>query len=332
MLKGAIIGFGEVARNGHWPAYDSNPDIRIVAVVDRTADRRELAAELSPGIATFSRFEDVPDRLSLDFIDICTPPALHADPMLKAIARGCHVVCEKPFLLDPAVLDLVRLQSAEAGVSVLPVHNWKYAPIVEQATTMLRSGGIGPLREVEIEVSRLRAAPTAELDRPNWRRNPAISGGGILMDHGWHAVYLALHWFEQQPTEVQALLHAAVDAPIEDEARLSLVFPAGHATINLTWNGDVRRNRMRLTGAHGTIEIADDTVHLIGVRSESVRFPDRLSAGSHHADWFRAMLPDIVASFANPSLSRPVLEEAAVCLSVIQHAYRSNLSFATHRG
>src|SRR5687768_12932080 len=118
-LNGAIIGFGEVARNGHWPAYAVNPDMKIVAVVDRTAERRELAARLSPGVATFATFDEVPASMPIDFVDICTPPALHPQPMLKALARGCHVLCEKPFLLDSAVLEIVRGRAAEAGVAVM---------------------------------------------------------------------------------------------------------------------------------------------------------------------------------------------------------------------
>ena len=152
MLRGAIVGFGEVACNGHWPAYESNPEVRIAAVVDRTMSRRDLASRLSPGLATFATFDDLAASMSVDFVDVCTPPSLHPEPMLAAIARGWHVLCEKPFILDPAVLTAVRERAASAGVAVVPVHNWKYAPIVRRATSALRAGAIGTLRRVEIEV------------------------------------------------------------------------------------------------------------------------------------------------------------------------------------
>ena len=57
MLKGAIIGFGEVARYGHLPTYKESSDVKIVAVVDRTEERCRLARELLPTIATFSNIE-----------------------------------------------------------------------------------------------------------------------------------------------------------------------------------------------------------------------------------------------------------------------------------
>jgi predicted dehydrogenase len=146
-----------------------------------------------------------------------------------------------------------------------------------------------------------------------------MAGGGVLMDHGWHAIYLTRHWFGEHPVEVEAVLHRSTAAGIEDEAMLKLRFPNGRAKIFLTWRADVRRNTMRLSGDRGTIAIADDTLRVGG---EEIRFESALSAGSHHADWFAAMLPDVIASFRSPEISRESLEEAALCLSVIRRAYQ----------
>jgi predicted dehydrogenase len=325
-LKGALVGFGEVASNGHWPGYQSHPDVEIVAVVDRAPERRALAEKLRPGIATYEALSDIPRSVAIDFADICTPPALHAEPMFEAIDRGWHVLCEKPFLLDPAEIDRVRDLAARANVAVQPVHNWKYAPIVQGATAALRQGAIGALTRVEIETSRLQAAPTAEPGGVNWRRDPRMAGGGILMDHGWHSVYIALHWFTSRATGVQASLHRPEDQSmggVEDEARVTIRFPAGEATIMLTWNGSVRRNAMRLEGTKGEIAVADDTLHVRGESTTSTTFPSALSAGSAHADWFAAMLPDMLNGFRRPADSRALFEEAAETLSIIQQAYKS---------
>lgn len=323
MLRGAIVGFGEVARNGHWPAWVENADAEIVAIVDRTAARRALAATLAPSIAIFSTLDELAASTPIDFVDICTPPALHPEPMLDAIARGWHVLCEKPFLLDPVVIDIVRQRAGAARVAVVPVHNWKYAPIVERATEMVRAGRIGALQGVEIETIRVRAAPTADDDLPNWRRDASIAGGGILMDHGWHAVYLALHWFQQPSADVYAALHRPAEGGVEDEASVTIAFPRGSASIRLTWNGDARRNRIRLSGDLGELVIDDDLLEVSGRVPCSIRFDRPLSAGSHHDDWFATMLRDVVACFRNPDLAWPAFDEAAECFSIIQRAYQS---------
>ena len=116
----------------------------------------------------------------------------------------------------------------------MPVHNWKYAPIVRRATELLRSGAIGRLHDVEIETLRIQDCAVADPDHPNWRRDPAIAGGGVLMDHGWHAIYLARHWFGEDPIDVRASLHRSMPKQVEDEAALTLAFPSGQAKIFLT--------------------------------------------------------------------------------------------------
>ena len=182
------------------------------------------------GVATFAAMEELAAGVEIDFVDICTPPALHGEPMLDALARGWNVLCEKPLLLDLVELEKARSLARERGRAVVPVHNWKYAPIVRRATELLRSGAIGALREIEIETLRIQDCAVADPDHPNWRRDPAIAGGGVLMDHGWHAIYLARHWFGEEPTEVRAELHRAAPQEVEDEATLTLFFPSGAVT------------------------------------------------------------------------------------------------------
>lgn len=321
MLRGAIIGFGEVARNGHWPAYKKSDDVKIVAVVDRTEQRREIARESLPGVLTFSTIEELAAGAEIDFVDICTPPALHGEPMLAALGQGWNVLCEKPLLLDLVELEQARSLAKETGRAILPVHNWKYAPIIRRATELLRSGTIGQLRGVEIETLRIQDCAVADPDHPNWRRDPAIAGGGVLMDHGWHAIYLARHWFGVDPGEVRATLRRSTPKGVEDEATLTLTFPTGSAKIFLTWRAEVRRNTMRLIGERDEIVIDDDT---LSSGNDSIRFESGLSAGSHHADWFAAMLPDVVTSFRQPAEALASFDEAALCLSVIRRAYQAN--------
>jgi Oxidoreductase family, NAD-binding Rossmann fold len=188
VLKGAIIGFGEVARHGHWPAYATSRDAKIVAVIDPAEERRSLARRSLPEIATFSTVDELAASTQVDFVDICTPPALHSHSILAALAHGWNALCEKPLVLDQVELDKVRRAAREAERAVVPVHNWKYAPIIRKATELLRQDAIGKLRNLEIETLRVNDCAVADPDRPGWRRDPAVAGGGVLMDHGWHAI------------------------------------------------------------------------------------------------------------------------------------------------
>ena len=317
MLRGAIVGFGNVAQFGHWPGYLAHGEAEIVAVVDQSESRRAAAKSLKHSLGTYHSLGDI-ERDAIDFVDICTPPSRHPEPMLQAIERGWHVLCEKPLLLESEIVDQVRTKAVARGVAVMPVHNWKYAPIIRAATTLLGEGAIGKLRLVQITTLRLRDAAAADESQPNWRRDPKIAGGGIVMDHGWHSIYLALHWFNEIPREVSAELVRSNEQSVESEAILELAFPSGETRIELSWNASERANRITLAGDKGEVAIDDE---LLIVNGESKRFQPGLTAGSHHADWFAAMLPDVVDAFRDPEKSRSPFEEAANCLAIIRRAY-----------
>jgi predicted dehydrogenase len=323
LFRGAIVGFGQVAEHGHYPAFAGSDTFEIVAVVERSAERRDAATRLHTGMRAVDALDAIADA-DIDFVDICTPPALHAAPILAALERGWHVICEKPFLLETADVDAVRRAAVRAGRAVVPVHNWKYAPIIQQATKLLAAGAIGRLRHVSIETLRQRDCAVSDPDRPNWRRDAAVAGGGILLDHGWHAVYLALHWFGQPPASVSATVHRPSAREVEDGASVTLHFPTGDADIVLSWNAEVRRNAIVLAGDAGELEIADGILRLRGAGGEkTVAAGSALSAGSYHADWFALMLPDFSRAFADPDASRVLLDEAGTCLRVIQRAYEA---------
>ncbi len=75
MLRGALVGFGNVAEFGHWPGYRENDAVELVAVVDASPARRARAQEHS--LAAYASLAEIPEG-TIDFVDICTPPAQHA--------------------------------------------------------------------------------------------------------------------------------------------------------------------------------------------------------------------------------------------------------------
>jgi predicted dehydrogenase len=318
MLTGAIVGFGNVAQFGHWPAYIDNPLVRIAAIVDTSAERRAAATALDSSLRTFASLGELRSELPLDFVDICTPPGEHSGPILESVRYGFAVLCEKPLVTSMSSLKEISACAEAANVPVVPVHNWKYAPIIRRATDLLRDGAIGKLQQVQITTLRTRDAAAADSTRPGWRRDATAAGGGIVMDHGWHAAYLAINWFGETPGEVCADLRRPHESAVESEATVTITFPSGIATISLSWNANQRSNHVRLTGERGDIIIEDDLLIVDGNR---MRFDQKLSAGSHHPEWFAAMLPDLLTALREPAVARPLFDEAVACLRVIERAY-----------
>jgi predicted dehydrogenase len=334
---GAIVGFGFIAENGHLPGYLASEELDIVAVADRCAARREVAARALPQariyedhIALLER-----ERNSLDFLDVATPPYAHAEIARAALGRGLHVLCEKP--LATTLADATRLvQTAERAERVLfPVENYRHAPVIVAVRQVLDSGLIGPIHDVTLSTFRNTHARGVREWNPDWRREIRYAGGGVAMDHGSHTFYLAFEWLRSYPTAITAKMRTGGNFDTEDTLVATVTFPTGLAAVHLTWTAGVRKVIYTLHGERGAIRVEDDDIE-VAIMGE----PARDSSGRHawelktkkvasewmdagHAVWFRSMFEDFASAMDRREVNgRPALD-ALRCIELITSAYAS---------
>ena len=329
-LRGAIVGLGHVALNGHAPGWRRSGQFEIVAGVDPSAERRSLFENAAAPATAAPSLADLPG--AFDFVDICTPPALHFEGIKSALERGCHVLCEKPLVLSKAELRCVSELAAERDRAVVTVHNWRFAPLCRQISEIIARGALGMVRRCSWDVYRKAPSVTTALD--NWRLDPNLSGGGILVDHGWHAFYLVLGWLGLRPLTVQAALDNRQGgvSGIEDTARITVEFVpvSGRppvAEVTLTWAADKRDHRGVIEGNLGSLHIEDSSLLLR--RSDGVRrvfsFPVALSGGSHHPEWFDDVVAEFAAEIGDPGRRGQNLAVARDCLRLIECSRASSL-------
>ncbi len=328
MLRGAILGAGGVAVNGHLPSWRERRDVAIVAVADARPDRREAFAAVFPQARCYGSAEELLACEQLDFVDICTPPTSHAALCRAALQRSLHVLCEKPLVLTPEELRGLPALAAEKERVLFTVHNWKHAPALLRMTELVRSRALGEIRHCRWET--LRERPAAAVgNSSNWRIGPAQSGGGILVDHGWHALYVVQAWLPSAPRTVAARLSTRKhrEWPIEDTADLMLFHPSASAEVFLTWAADERANRIRLSGTLGQLVLDGGRLELFDVDGaatiEAWTLPS-LTEGSHHPDWFGGVIEEFLAEIADPRARGHNLAEAAICANVLALARESN--------
>jgi len=262
---------------------------------------------------------------TLDFVDVCTPPSTHAALIQRALQAGLHVLCEKPLATRLADARSVAAASARSGRVVHTVHNWLKAPICQRISALIAEGAIGRARSIRWRTLRTQpAAAVAPAGGTNWRIDPAIAGGGILFDHGWHALYCIMHW-AGAPRGVAATLEKRRfrDWPLEDTATVTLDLASGTGHIYLTWAGEERSNRIEIEGEHGRIDAAGERIVLKTNSGEQYwSCPPALSEGSHHQDWFVGVAADFQA--AATTGDRRNLDEAVLCAQLIDLAQRSS--------
>jgi predicted dehydrogenase len=321
--RGAFLGFGNVAEHGHLPAWRERGGVTIVAVADSDAARRARAAELLPQARVYADATELLGRERLDFVDINTPPATHV-PLITAAARhGCHVLCEKPLTTSVEQYQIAVDAVRAAGVTLFTVHNWKHSTPFGRLTSLVSEGKIGRLRHVRMES--IRNGPSVTVGQ-YWRNQAAIAGGGILVDHGWHALYLLTALAAEEPLRIGAVVEKRryTESDVEDTATCNIEFPSISAEIFLTWAGTERRTRWKVTGELGSVEIEEQELRVIhDGRHESHLLPESLSAGSHHPDWFAPVIEEFLDNVDARSRGSGNLAEAQRCLTLLTLAYQS---------
>jgi predicted dehydrogenase len=271
---------------------------------------------------------------NLDFVDIATPPSTHATLASAALARGLHVLCEKPLVFRAEEVPPLAALARERERALVTVHNWKNAPVLAKAAGLVREGAVGHVTGVAWKTLRTQPAVTVKSGGGNWRIDPALAGGGILVDHGWHALYVVLGWLPEPPKWVSATLENRKykDSPMEDTATVRLESGGTTAEILLTWASEERANRAEITGTRGRLRLDGGRLALFqtpsSLRSPSGpagdwKFPS-LAEGSHHPEWFDGVIVEFFGEIEDPARRGQNLKEAALCAEIIDLAKKSS--------
>jgi predicted dehydrogenase len=328
MLRGALIGLGNVALHGHLPGWRRRRDVEIVGGTDSRPEQRAVLVAHAPGARWYATTAELLSEAAVDFVDICTPPASHAPLIRQVLERGVHVLCEKPLVgaLDD-LAPLVRL-AAKTGRVLHTVHNWHHAPIVRRTTELIREGRIGRVNHVVWHTLRTRPAAVGDERGGNWRVDPAVAGGGVITDHGWHVFYVVQRWIGAQPRSVSATLERRryTSWGVEDTASVRVTYGQATAEILLTWASDVRRNWAEVSGTAGVLELRDDTLVLKGDGGADLSWPcpPAMSDGSHHPDWFDGVASQFLAEATGEARRGTNLAEASLCVALERGARESS--------
>jgi predicted dehydrogenase len=325
VLKGAFIGFGNVAANGHLPGWRGRDDARIVAATDAAASRKDAFLAACPGGRWHASVDDLLSGERLDFVDICAPPGGHAALIERALRAGVHVLSEKPLVTRVDDARRVAAAAGRAGRVLHTVHNWLQAPICRKISALVDEGAIGAVRSVRWRTLRTQPAIAVSADGvANWRVDAEQAGGGVLSDHGWHALYCVMRW-AGVPNGVAARLETRRfhEQSLEDTANVDLDTASGVSNIFLTWAADERANSIEIDGDQGEIRVTCDSVVLQSNAQERCwTCPPSLSEGSHHPDWFGGVADDFVAAARGGAKSN--LEDAVLCARLTDVAQRSS--------
>jgi predicted dehydrogenase len=172
----AVVGVGFVGGQAHTPSFKKIEGSELVALCARTEKRVKPLAE-KYDVKYYLDYDKLLEDPKVHAVVLAVPTPLHFNAAMKAIKKGKHVLCEMP--MAPTIDQVKELQKAaeEAGVILMPVLNFRFAPIYDKTKEMIVSGAIG--KPIAIHFREFIPAMSIADQWPagSWAWNIEISGG-----------------------------------------------------------------------------------------------------------------------------------------------------------
>ena len=179
-----FLGVGWIGRHRMQAILETGA-VEIAAIADPSPEMAAEAGRLAPNATLVPTLDDLLDA-GVDGVVIATPSALHAEQSIRALERGAAVFCQKPLgrtaAETRAVVDAARAADRLLGVDL----SYRFTAGMRRIREVVRSGALGRVYAADL-VFHNAYGP----DKP-WFYDPALSGGGCVMDLGVHLVDLAL--------------------------------------------------------------------------------------------------------------------------------------------
>lgn len=189
-IPALVVGTGFGCRI-HVPALRA-AGFDVVGLVGTRPDKLERKAAESGVPAFFTDLDEAITRTGAKLVTIATTPSTHAKLAMQAIARGCHVLCEKPFAFDAAEGRALLDAAEKAGVVHMVAHEFRWMPDRALFGRAIAEGLIGEPRFLVLDQF-IPFCADPETRLPKWWFDKE-SGGGWLGAGGSHIVDQVRAW------------------------------------------------------------------------------------------------------------------------------------------
>ncbi len=274
-----IVGAGGISK-AYAQAFVQGLPWQLVGVADIRLAAAEEVASLVQARA-YDNVDRMIEELRPTAAVVCTPPSTHPDVCIRLMEQGVHVLCEKPLAVNSD--EAIRMAEAAERCHVVFTmgSKFRFTADVQKAREIIEAGTLG-----DIILYENTFAGYVDMSK-RWNSQPAISGGGVLIDNGTHSVDI-LRFLLGAITELQVVEGRRVqNLAVEDTVHLFARTAAGAmGAIDLSWSmNKVQPHYISIYGSKGTL--------FVGWKESKFKTADA-------ADWtVFGKGYDKVASFAN---------------------------------
>lgn len=208
-LKIGIISAGNISKN-HLEGYQK-AGAEVVAICDpdsAAVERRMKEFSIPNG---FKTFDEVIAIKGLDAVSICSPNVYHCEYAVKALAKGLHVLTEKPMAMNVDQAQQMVDAAKKYKRILMCGHNQRFLPECQKIDELRRDGTMGDVYHAKCAWIRRRGIPGLG----GWFTTKSLSGGGPLIDIGIHLIDRT--WFmmgRPRPVSVSGITYSKFGNPI----------------------------------------------------------------------------------------------------------------------
>lgn len=237
MVNVAIVGLG---RQGmlHLMNCMNIPGVKVVAAADASKKYIQKAKQL--GIENvYSDYNDLFNHTSkIDAAVLSLPNFLHFDSIKLALENGINVFAEKPLARTTQECNEIIRLTEKSGKKLMVGHVMRFVDAIETMKKKLDEGLIGNLEVATIEeiVNGPFAHPRNPAPVSDWWFDPSKSGGGCLLDIGYHMIDL-YHYFAGESDVDYTHLDHHFHLPVDDGATVLLHSSnsSSRGIVNVGW-------------------------------------------------------------------------------------------------
>ena len=206
-VKIGIIGVGNMGSDHSKRIVNGDvPELKLVAVADRSQSRRDWAKENLPAdVKIFNEGDELIDSGICDAVLIAVPHYQHPTLAICAFEKGLHVMCEKPAGVYTLAVREMNEAAKKSGKVFGMMFNQRTNCVYRKMYELVHSGELGAIKRVNWIITDWYRTQSY-YDSDSWRATWDGEGGGVLLNQCPHNLDV-IQWICGMPSRVRAFCH-----------------------------------------------------------------------------------------------------------------------------
>ena len=238
-VRTCVIGVGRMGAN-HARCLSEMPEADLLALADADSDRARETAERF-GCREYANYAEMLHEEKPDAVILAVPTPLHLPVATQVIAKGCHLLVEKPMADTPENAHQIMEAARGAGVRLAVGHIERFNPAVRRLKQVIQEGLLGDILSIS---ARRVGLPSPHHGQTN-----------VVVDLAVHDLDVIRFLLDARPQVVSSVVGRLFDGVAEDHADILLLAGEVPCVIQVNWVTPVKVRTLSVVGSAGYAEL-----------------------------------------------------------------------------